>query len=230
MSAAIATRRRVAGFTGRTWVLERVNQWLGSTGPAAFLITGLQGTGKSTLANRFVQFSNGEVESKGGGRLGKQFLTYAHFCHGDTDRTTLLPHRFIENISAAIIERHETARDYLTKSLQGSQQVTLTPSLTLSGVVQTGATVKNLEVNIQIGDTSPLVHFDTLVRKPLERLSSVNPDQQIVFLIDGLDEALNLDSPTILDLLRDIKNFPASVRWLDYLPARFQNPRRLGSV
>jgi hypothetical protein len=215
MSTISPERRRVADFVGRTWVFDAVNKWLETPDSPLFFLAGPQGSGKSTFATRLEQISRGEVPPVGS-RIRKEFLTYSHFCSAKTDTKTLFPNRFIESLSAAIVQRNEGVEEYLTQHLSHELRITLSPTVMVNGgEVQAGSTIKNLDLTINIGDTSPLIHFDTLVRKPLEHARPADPSQPMVILIDALDEALTLDSDTtILDLLRDFRKLPSHIRWV----------------
>ena len=53
---------RTLDFTGREWVLARIEAWLADLdGSCAFLLVGGPGTGKSAILARLAQFSLGIV-------------------------------------------------------------------------------------------------------------------------------------------------------------------------
>lgn len=61
-SAYIAERTQ--SFTGREWVFQRIDHWLRGTGnPRVFLLTGASGVGKTALAARLVEMSQGIVSA-----------------------------------------------------------------------------------------------------------------------------------------------------------------------
>src|SRR5690349_15257059 len=81
-------------FTGREWVFQRLEAWLqrpSATG--RFLLVGGPGTGKTTLAARLVQMSDGTAASETYPHLRPGWLTYAHFCQS-TAVATLHPLQF----------------------------------------------------------------------------------------------------------------------------------------
>src|SRR4051794_37063018 len=50
---------RISDFSGRGWVFRRIADWLGQEDSSLFLLTGEPGTGKSALAARLLQLSQG---------------------------------------------------------------------------------------------------------------------------------------------------------------------------
>ena len=59
-SGYIAERTR--DFVGREWVFQAIDDWLGDSGGArVFLLTGEPGCGKTAIAARLVEFSQGEA-------------------------------------------------------------------------------------------------------------------------------------------------------------------------
>ena len=61
---------RTRDFTGRAWIFQAVQARLAdSHGPRFFLLTGDPGSGKSSIAARLAQFSQGNISSPDGCHL-----------------------------------------------------------------------------------------------------------------------------------------------------------------
>src|SRR5512146_3136675 len=78
-------RDRTARFSGRTWVFERIDQWLANSQTRYLLLTGEPGSGKTAIAARLAQFSQGSVDPPVHTReLKPAFLAAFHFCAATT--------------------------------------------------------------------------------------------------------------------------------------------------
>src|SRR5947208_1994657 len=79
---------RAQHFTGRVWVFEHIDAWLADdTESRFFLLIGEPGSGKTALAARLCQFSQGVAEpSQSVSHLLPDFLSAYHFCRAsDSD-------------------------------------------------------------------------------------------------------------------------------------------------
>ena len=94
---------RTQHFSGRGWVFERINQWLADpNGGRVFLLAGGPGTGKTAIAARLAQVSEGSAKLPPTcDRLQSGFLTYMHFCQAGLD-STLSPIPFVQALSEAL--------------------------------------------------------------------------------------------------------------------------------
>jgi hypothetical protein len=110
------------GFTGREWVFEILDAWLGACTSRLFLLTGGPGTGKSTLAARLVQMSEGEIPSDGYPHLAEGAITFFHFCQALND-PTLDALRFVHALSPHLADCYEPFALALTEL--GDQQITI---------------------------------------------------------------------------------------------------------
>jgi hypothetical protein len=207
-------KERTENFTGRHWVFKNVNDWLADSNDnrRIFLLTGGPGTGKTAIAARLVQLSDGILTEESAPALGKGWLTYSQFCQAGSEGT-LSPLMFVQSLSEALANRYPAFRIALEKL--GSPQIVIYQPVTNAnaGAHITGANVENLRIEIKGGDARPL--FDLAVRIPLQALCDQQPTERIVILVDSLDEALTFNPDNnITQLLRLVSDFPAQARFI----------------
>jgi hypothetical protein len=102
-------------FRGRGWVFERLDDWLRTSTSRHFLIGGGPKSGKTALAARLWQLSQGVVypDNVVYPELDVGCLTYAHFCRTEDPRSLNTQH-FLEQFSRMLIYRYrDYARAYL---------------------------------------------------------------------------------------------------------------------
>lgn len=221
-SALIASR--TAHFSGRHWVFARINQWLADpTSPRVFHLAGGPGTGKTAIAARLAQVSEGTVTVPGCDRLQTGFLTHLHFCQAGLD-STLSPITFVQALSEALANALPVFRTALEE--QASQQIVMKPVVN-TGPVAGGARVAGLivdTVQIEIHSDDARSMFDVAVRRPLMAHAAAHPDRGAVILVDSLDEALTFSRErSIAHLLQLVNDFPLHVRFI--VTARSNNQR-----
>ncbi len=212
-SATIAERTK--DFTGREWVFEKLDAWLGNPhGAHVFLLAGGPGTGKSTVAARLAQMSLGQVDAAPYPRLSRDSLAYFHFCQAQSDKT-LNPLRFVEALSVALANCYPPFAEALLQSPH--QDITVIQNI---GTAASGSRVTGMAIqSLHIGNLSARSAFDWTVRRPLEALCTPDFSQTIVILVDSLDEALTFGTDSnIVSLLKhvlnDAKGLPAQVRFI----------------
>ncbi len=190
-------------FSGRGWVFKAIEDWLLSK-PASniFLITGDPGTGKTAIAARLAQSILGDapidqITQLGGGKPG-----FVHFCqvldeYSQTSRpNSLSPQRFIEALSRQLATFFNEYAVALSKV--GNRNITINATQEVSSVAE-GGEIKNVVIgNIEVGNLSPMVAFEDLIREPLWDVRSEHGeayfDRGFVILVDALDETLAYDS------------------------------------
>jgi hypothetical protein len=204
--------QRTRDFTGRSWVFERIGDWLDNTAEPLYFISGGPGSGKSSISCRLAQFSMGSA-AFAHPRLAQGSIVFAQFCQARRDRT-LDPRSLVTSLGLQIA-RHIPAFAGELANI-GSQTVNLSGSVQvekMEGGLAGGVVIKNLN----IGELSARVAFNQIVRTPLEKVqAAAPPENDIVILIDGLDEALSYaDQHTIVHLLGDVLNdLPPGLRFI----------------
>lgn len=203
---------RTRDFTGREWVFQQLETWRVAGQPSVFLLSGGPGTGKTALAARLVQMSDGMVPNPPYPHLGPRCLVYAHFCRARQD-DTLNPLSFVTGLSLALANRYPDYAEALTHL--GDQNITINAIQRVTSVE--GGTVQNVVIqNLQIGNLPARIAFDRLIRGPLRELCS-SPDfhETLWLLVDSLDEALTLDpDDNLVTLLTHALDMPEQVSWL----------------
>jgi WD40 repeat protein len=196
-------------FTGRGWVFAKIDAWLADPVAArVFLLIGGPGTGKSSILARLTQVSQGQVSIDDCPQLRSDFLVYSHFCQAQYD-ATLNPLRFVEALSLTLAHHYDTFNKALIEVKQGNNQITINATTNVTHATN-GTEIQNIVIhNLNVGNLSPRLAFDQVVRKPLEVLCRNDFYGQIVVLVDSLDEARTwLEGENILTLISETLDEP----------------------
>ena len=198
---------RTENFVGRGWVFDRVDAWLASgSGPRTFLLAGPPGSGKSAIAARLVQLSEGQVAGSWP-CLRSGFLVHDHFCQAGLD-STLSPTTFVQSLSEALANRYRAFQEALQAA--SPRHVTITVNQRADQIA--GGQMIGVQLRLQLTGGDARTLFDEAVRQPLVKLCGQQPNERIVLLIDSLDEALSFHvSNNIVQLLRLTNDFPSQV-------------------
>ncbi len=202
---------RTTDFTGRAWVFQAVNDWLAKPdGSRYFLLTGEPGSGKTAIASRLSQFSQGLVPPPAGtSHLTPHFLSTVHFCSA-RDGRWINPYTFTESLALQLAEHYPAYAKALAEK-SGDGQIHIEVQQHIGQGQGTGIVIHRLDVS---GGAVEDV-FNRVVREPLEALIQSEFDQQIVILVDALDEALSYSGSTsIVSLLAHLNELPPAVRFI----------------
>jgi hypothetical protein len=201
---------RTQYFVGREWVFEKINDWV-KTNSRIFLLVGGPGTGKSAIAARLTQVSNGSAITSAP-LLNQGWLAYSHFCQAGSG-DTVNPVLFVESLSEALANRYPKFYKALEKT--ASSQIVLKQQIgnVAESASVVGPRVGEIRIEIKNGDARPL--FDQAVRLPLKELCEKDFKESIFILVDSLDEALTFNPESnITQLLKLVNDFPLQVRFI----------------
>ena len=189
-----------ARFTGRSWALERIEEWLAS-GTSLLVLTGDPGTGKSALAAWLVGVGPPPAESESAQALARlrERWDAVHFCALQWERGSADPRQFTEALALQLAGLDGFTAAAL-ESLKPLVSVNQTVDAKDSVVTGIGA------LTIQGLDT--LEVFRACVVAPLTRVMERNPDLDLVLLVDGLDETTVMPGRTVIDLIPSLLSVP----------------------
>lgn len=212
---------RAENFSGRSWVLEQVVDWMDRGAERFLLVVGNPGTGKTALA--------AWLAGAGGAKAVEQVhsnWSAAHFCLAEDQRGSLNPARFSQSMARQLSELFD---DYALAVLQYSA-----PSVNIYQYAREnwgriiGAQINTLVINTNFEDI-----YNRVVREPLDTVCRNNPGRRVFILVDALDEALTFGPVNIVTLLAGSDDLPKNVRFLltsrnDIdVTKRFKGARRL---
>jgi len=206
---------RARNFAGREWVFQEINDWLANpAGHRFFLLTGEPGSGKTAIASRLAQFSQGQfAPPQGLDQLSPGCLSAIHFCSA-RDRRWINPHVFSESLALQLSARYPAyAKALADKSADRRLHIHVEQRVqeVASGGEVSGVVIKNLNV----GAVSSEDAFIRVVREPLEAIFQDGHKEQVAILVEAVDEARSYSVDlNIVSLLAQAENLPAGVRFI----------------
>jgi hypothetical protein len=203
-------------FTGRTWLLPMLTEWLESSTRRYFILTGDLGSGKSMTAAWLAGLGPLPLEATPAEQLLKlrSMIHAAHFCVAQSGSTAI--GAFTESVATQLRERVAGFREAAANSLHPSQ-VDISVHQFVAGNVEPGGQVTGASIGqINVHGASEESHFDSALRTPLKTLYATGYQKPIVLLIDALDEALTRTVTrgeiTLVQLLGKLEDLPEQVR------------------
>lgn len=203
----------VRNFTGREWVFQRLEAWLAdSQGERRFWISGGRGTGKTSVAVRLALMLADQAPGIKVRRMDPSCPAYFHFCREGREET-LSPRRFVEALSLRLAQVIPPYAEALTRV--GNRSIKIETRQEVEQVAPGGQVTGVLIERLEIGNLSPRVAFEDLLRNPLaevrEKISASQPAFLVV--VDAVDETLPEDPlAEFVDLLQLLERLPIDVR------------------
>ena len=218
-------REHIDTFTGRTWLLLKLQTWLRERHEPVFLITGLPGTGKSMLAAWLAGFGPTPADPVAAAQLAqlRAMIRGAHFCIAGA---SVAPQDVIGGLACRLTEMLPGFDKALVASNGREVQITINQQAGSVSGSMTGFVVERLV----LGDITPERALSLLLVDPLHRLYAARDDTQVqvVLLVDALDEAETFSvRPKVAQLLSGLHDSPHLPRQVRILATTRPDPRVL---
>ena len=194
----------VPSFTDRRWVFEAIDEWLAGGSPQIFLLTGGPGSGKTTLAARLVEISDGDAESSFE-HIVPGTVAYGHFC-GD-DAASSDPRAFVESLATALARRYPAIATALVAADGRGIRVVARRNIDVGATGGQGGLVIDSIDSSSVSVTEASVR---LLQEPIASLFEHGQRRPIVVLIDALDEAIRRgpDAPSLFHIVSSARVLP----------------------
>src|SRR5262245_30444860 len=202
---------RATGFSGREWVFERIHDWLKSPSAGRFyLLTAEPGAGKTAIAARLLQFSQGLAPPPASCPLLQPgFVNAAHFCSANIG-SWIDPTAFARSVSLQLARNHPGFAAMLVQAGERSVNIQVIQHVEKANTVS-GVIIENLVLT----GLNPQAAFNSTFTDPLTTALGVGDTKPITILVDALDEALAFKGDVnILTLLSAVNNLPPNVRFI----------------
>lgn len=200
--------QRAAEFSGRTWVLDEILDWINGDGRYLFCI-GEPGSGKSALSAWLCGEGRLPADTTTAAKLERirNIWRSAHFCLAG-DLTTVNPSGFAQSLAKNLSDRYD---DYAVAVIDH-----LAPKTNIHQEARENwGRMVALEIgNLIVASSDPLDVYYRTIAAPLQELEKRRPDLKLFLLIDALDEANAAPLPNIVTLLAQSKGLPRGVRFL----------------
>jgi len=184
-------------------IFRSLNTWLEGSGPRLFLITGVPGSGKTTLAERLVQMSRGKVPTVDYPHLGPSNLMIVHFSAMYANRRLGAQH-FLEAIAQQLGRRYHRYAGLLSEMVEIGREISVEEIAQVTNPAAIGESVRNV-VGEFIGLLPAKEALGRVVLAPLGQVCTADFKSTILILVDALDEVLDQSMRNeFLRLLRDL--------------------------
>ena len=200
------------GFTGRSHVLSKIDDWLQQKDQRFFVLSGEPGVGKSAIAAHLIQT--------------RTDIFAHHFCQLGVEET-VNPSRVLRSLKAQLTHAFPYYSEALFNTskpttLSGEARINIGKIEDLEDEIQ--STVKQFKIN-NVNSSDIANELDILIRAPLAALPDLykkyekNPPELAIILIDGLDIAVTLEAEVKENEDEDLARLFASISEDESLPS-----------
>ena len=197
-------------FSGRTWLLPILKEWLDNGSEQIFLLTGGPGTGKSMIMGWLATAVSDNLQHQ----QIQERMTAVHFCRAN-DRTSYTPLAFAGKMVHQLTQHVVGFDEALMRTLEPhGVKVEINQNIEH---VAAGATVTGLEIGkINLAGLSDTDSFDISFVQPLQELYKNGYDQPMLLLVDSMDEAWsgNERGQELVQALGDLAGLPSQIKIL----------------
>ncbi|WP_220209239.1 hypothetical protein [Reticulibacter mediterranei] len=201
---------RTQNFAAREWVFSTIDDWLANLDRSRFfLLEGEPGSGKTAIAARLCQISQGAIPQQHLTALTKSSISAIHFCNA-RDMSSIDPFAFVNSIATQLANCYPAYLNLLN-SQRKEQQIYVNVRQNVQQIVNGQA----VGVIINVNAPAPETAFNRIVLEPLEVLFRTRSEKQVVILVDALDEALTYSGMSnIVALLAHTDGLSPHVRFI----------------
>jgi hypothetical protein len=200
-------------FTGRTWLLPILLDWLNNANSRSCILTAAPGTGKGMVMAWLAGAGPIPYDRENRSQLEqlRSLVKAIHFCRANTG--SISPKALAKNMAEQLAHTVPGFAAALTATLSDAVRIAVDLQ---TGTVESGAIITGVHIGIlDLGGLGDELSFDRLLREPLQLLYDGGFDQTILLLVNALDEANTYTgSIGIVPLLARLGDFPAQVRIL----------------
>jgi hypothetical protein len=198
----------------RPWLLKEISDWLADDRERVFLLSGDAGSGKSVVSGWVWPTGTAEDAIAVAQGVEPQLArvraawSAAYVCSQRYVGSSVDPRAFVRDVS-----------EQLCRSIPGFHAALMARQRPLVQGTASAVTASGPVVGVQIeqlvieGTTVEELYREAL-ETPLRLALEQDPERSAVLLVDGLDEALGEDWPTIVDLCASLARMSSRVRLL----------------
>jgi ABC-type dipeptide/oligopeptide/nickel transport system ATPase component len=166
-------------FIGREWIFKSLNNFLKNDNREIYAIIGEPGSGKTSIASKLSQFSDGldKNKIKECNFIKQGFISAKHFCSAKYPKWTN-PISFCESIALQLSQQDDEYNRVLITTPKIQMNITMEE---IHAKTATGIIIQNLVLNERSAEDV----FANLISEPLQKLYNSNPQKKFILLILG---------------------------------------------
>lgn len=199
-------------FTGRSWLLPNLLEWLERRNNSLHILSGKPGTGKSMISAWLAGRGPvpASVEAKVQLEKFRSHFGAVHFCVAASGTTD--PRNLSKNVAEQLTRNIKGFSDALIKTLPEQIQISVKQTFgTATDSSVTGVYIESLNMGA-LGDEAS---FNRLVREPLKQLYKDGYNEPLILIIDSLDEAETYTGEfKIVQILTKLDDLPKPIKFL----------------